>query len=209
MHQVKIRNRPKIGAVRQWVEALGVLCCDTMTPTEAEMKVIAYVPMLQADFPPEAFTQDSLSAVARQCKFFPAYGDVYTHLSAWWRERRPMPVALPEPMPPPRPEPTDEERAHVRELVQGLTASLKSKPLYSEETPGVLQIHDIEGRPRAHYLTPAQLDIVNPLPGGRKRVPELQKCRCICIPSNVLQSHHRRGSTRSRRSSWRRMRQPS
>jgi hypothetical protein len=124
--------------------------------------------MLQADFPPEAFTQDSLSTVARQCKFFPAYSEVHAHLSAWWRAHRPTPVALPPPTPEPRPEPTDEERAYVTELVRSLAAELKAKPFY-QDSNNDLGDEPIERRPRASYLPPAQLDITNPLPGGRKR----------------------------------------
>ena len=41
-----------------------------MTRAEAEMKLRAYVPLLQDHFPPGAFTQVSLHHVARQCKWF-------------------------------------------------------------------------------------------------------------------------------------------
>ena len=169
-------RRAKVGEVRNWVEALGVLTCDNMTPTEAEMKTLAYVPMLQDDFPPDAFTQDSLSAVARQCKFFPSYAEVYNHLRAWWRERRPMPIALPPPTPEPRPEPTPEERAYVAARVREITQAMRSEPLYREPGNNDLGADPPSvPRPRAYHLTPEQLDIVNPLPGGRKRVPELPK----------------------------------
>jgi hypothetical protein len=166
MGQLQTR-RAKVGDVRNWIEALGVLCCDNMTPTEAEMKVLAYVPLLQADFPPEVFTQDSLAAVAKACKYFPAYAEVHTHLSAWWRERRPIPVALPEPVPERRPEPTEEEKARVSATVATIVAELRTTAI----------LRDTEGRSlppepprsRALYLSPAELDIVNPLPNGRKR----------------------------------------
>lgn len=180
MGAVTSRPRAHIGDVRNWVEALGVLCCDNMTPVEAEMKTLAYVPMLQADFPPDAFTRDSLSAVARQCKYFPAYGDVYTHLSAWWRQHRPMPVALPEPPPPPQHEPpTPEEAAYVHACVQEVIANMRGpfgRHRVEEEPNNDLGEEPQPPRGRgALYLTPEQLDIVNPLPNGRKRVPELLK----------------------------------
>jgi hypothetical protein len=159
-------RRAKVSEVRNWVEALGVLCSDNMTPTEAEMKTLAYVPMLQSDFPPEAFCQDSLSHVVRECKFFPAYSEVYAHLRAWWREHRPLPPALPPPEPiRQRDEPTEEEKAHVSRIVAELVRDLRasSQPEEDRRPPG------------PSYLTPAQLDRVNPLPGGAKRVPELMK----------------------------------
>jgi hypothetical protein len=174
-------RRAKVGDVRNWVEALGVLCSDNMTPTEAEMKVLAYVPMLQGDFPPEAFCQASLSHVVRECKFFPAYADVYAHLRVWWREHRPVPPALPPPAPiRQRDEPTDEEKAHVSRIVAELTAELRRKPLDYEVLEGNNELPQEDQdpqtrRPRAYHLTPAQLDRVNPLPGGAKRVPELLK----------------------------------
>lgn len=162
-------QRAKVGDVRNWVEALGVLCSDNMTPTEAEMKVQAYVPVLQDDFPPAAFCQDSLAHVARGCKFFPAYSDVHTHLSAWWRAHRPAPPrALPPPAPMQQREPpTEEEIAHVRACVQQIIANLHSRdsePRFDEPMA-----------PQPQYLTPWQLDRVNPLPNGRRRVPELLK----------------------------------
>jgi hypothetical protein len=174
-------RRAKVGDVRNWVEALGVLCSDTMTPTEAEMKVLAYVPMLQSDFPPEAFCQDSLSAVVRKCRYFPSYSDVHAHLRAWWREHRPLPPALPPPAPiRQRDEPTEAEKAHVTRIVAELTAELRRKPLDYEVLEGNNELPPQQEdpqtrRPRAYHLTPAQLDIVNPLPDGKKRVPELLK----------------------------------
>lgn len=163
-------RRAKVGEVRDWVEALGVLTCDNMTPTEAAMKTLAYVPMLQDDFPPEAFTQESLSHVARQCKYFPAYAEIYNHLREWWRARRPMPVALPAPVPERRPEPTEEEKAHVTAIVQQLTAELRVTAINREVGNNDLAQQEEPRRPRAYYLTPAQLDIINPLPNGLKRV---------------------------------------
>jgi hypothetical protein len=124
------------------------------------MKVLAYVPMLQSDFPPEAFCQDSLSHVVRQCKYFPAYSEVHAHLRAWWREHRPQPPALPPPPPiRQRDEPTDEEKAHVSRIVAELVRDLRAgtQPEEDRQPSG------------ARHLTPAQLDQINPLPEGRKR----------------------------------------
>jgi hypothetical protein len=155
--------------VRQWLLSLSVLTAVSMTRREAEMRLGAYLPMLLSEFPDAAFTQASLQHVARGCdKGFPTYPELASQLSAWWRAHRPMPVALPEPVQERQPEPTDEERAYVAELVSSLTAELKAKPLY-QDSNNDLGDEPIERRPRASYLPPAQLDITNPLPGGRKR----------------------------------------
>ncbi len=88
---------PKL--VRDWLKALGTLTAGSMPHAEANARVDAYVPLLVCDFPPGAFTGDSLKAVARECKFFPAYAEVIQHLGAWWKSARPL---LPE-LPPPGP----------------------------------------------------------------------------------------------------------
>jgi|SRR5215469_442394 len=156
MSQLSSVRRAKVNEVRNWVEALGVLTCDNMTPTEAEMKVLAYVPMLQADFGPEAFTQDSLSHVARACKFFPAYSEVYTHLREWWRERHPPLQQIAAPPPPePRPPPTEAEIAYVHERVQEMVAAMTAKPLFHE--PGDNTLEQEPARPRASHLSREQL----------------------------------------------------
>jgi hypothetical protein len=167
---VVLRSKPKVSDVRhQWVTALGVLTSGNMTRAEAEMKLRAYVPLLQDEFPPAAFCQDSLSAVARQCQWFPSYAEVARHLSEWWRAHRPAPVALPPPpAPEPRPPPTPEEVAHVRELVAEVTSALRAAALYRDS-----RAFDLDPpRPQPRYLTPEQLDSINPLPNGRKRVPQ-------------------------------------
>jgi hypothetical protein len=133
-----------------------------MTSADAELKLSAFVPLLLENFPRAAFTQASLHYVGSQCKFFPSYAEVITHLRAWWRENRPIDNALPAPLrrepEPERPEPTEEERAYVRRRVAEITAILSDDAAeLARPLPG----------PR--HLTPEQLDIVNPLPNGRKR----------------------------------------
>ena len=147
--------------VRTWCQSLGVLSAVSITRHEAEMKLAAYVPMLMDRFPDAAFTPASLEHVAaRAVKGFPTYGELAAWLTEWWREHRPAPPALPPPdIPPPRDPPTPEEIEYVHGCVQRIVANMRS-PFAERDAPGPVQ-------PR--YLTPEQLDIVNPLPGGAKR----------------------------------------
>lgn len=157
------KQQTHIRTVRQWCESLGTLTAVSISPDEARLKIGAYVPMLMGEFPDGAFTTDSLQHVARNCpRGFPTYGELAQHLSAWWREHRPAPPALPpaRPAPPPEPRepPTAEEVAYVRARVQECAAAMQSHAQPEEDR-----------RPKPAYLTPEQLDRVSPLPGGRKR----------------------------------------
>lgn len=67
----------------EWLAALGTLTAGAMTATDARDKIGAYAAMLRDDFPPACFTKASLAAVARACKFFPAYGELCDALTAW------------------------------------------------------------------------------------------------------------------------------
>ena len=159
-----------IRVVREWCQSLGVLTAVSITRHEAEMKLAAYVPMLKDRFPDGAFTTASLEHVARQCtKGFPTYPELAGYLSGWWREHRPV-IALPAPPPPPprRPDPTPEEVAHVTALVREVTAALRASAADCDDQALHLNVATAH-RPRTAYLSPAQLDRINPLPNGRKR----------------------------------------
>ena len=124
------------------------------------MKLAALVPLLVRDFDAGAFTPDSLAYVARRCQYFPTYYEICQHLGAWWSDHRPLPLAIAAPpvVTPPRPEPTPEEREYVHARVQEVLAAIHAPA--ARDRP----------EPTPRYLTPAQLDIANPLPDGRKRV---------------------------------------
>ena len=157
-------KRTKVGTVREWTIALGVLTAGNMTRAEAEMKLRAYVPLLQDNFPPGAFTPESLHHVASQCKFFPAYAEVIDHLRDWWRANRPALPALPPPPPiRQRGEPTPEEIEHATRVVAETIAALRA----SAQPVADWQASSL--RPKPRYLTPEQLDRINPLPNGAKR----------------------------------------
>jgi hypothetical protein len=153
-----------VRVVRQWCQSLGVLSAISITRHEAEMKLSAFVPLLVKRFPDACFTTASLEYVAaRAVKGFPTYGELAQWLADWWRETRPPLPALPPPPPiRQRDEPTPEEIAYVERIVAACVADLRSsaQPLADRRPPG------------ARHLSPAMLDRINPLPGGRKRRDE-------------------------------------
>jgi hypothetical protein len=158
------KQQTHVKTVREWCVSLGVLTAISITRQEAEMKLAAYLPLLMREFPDGAFTIDSLNHVARQCvKGFPTYPELANYLAGWWREHRPRPPALPPPPPiRQRGEPTPDEIEHVTRVAAETIAFLRSRARSIEEPRP----------PRPRHLTPEQLDIVNPLPNGRKRTDD-------------------------------------
>lgn len=75
--------------VRKWLSALGTLCAVNAPEAEATRRVDAYATLLAAEYEPWAFTRRSLEAIARQCKFWPAYGELCEALSTWCRANMP------------------------------------------------------------------------------------------------------------------------
>lgn len=150
--------------VRQWCQSLGILSAVSISRQEAEMKLAAYVPLLADRFPDGAFTTASLEYVARQAiKGFPTYGELAAWLAEWWRATRPPPLALPAPPPiRQRGEPTPEEIEHVTRVVAETIAALRAGAQPVEEWRTART-------PKPSYLSPEQLDRINPLPNGRKR----------------------------------------
>ena len=166
-----------IRVVREWCISLGVLAAVSISRQEAELRLAAFVPLLLDRFPDAAFTASSLEHVAARCvKGFPTYGELAAYLAEWWREHRPMPpqIAGPAreaPPPAPRTPPTPEESAYVSARVQEIVATFKSSPLFRPPGQNTLDDDGVR-RSRAFHLTPEQLDIVNPLPNGRKRADD-------------------------------------
>jgi hypothetical protein len=155
-------QKTHVRIVREWCVSLGILSAITISRQEAEMKLAAYVPMLLQSYPDEAFTTASLEHCARMAvKGFPTYGELAGWLSDWWREHRPLPPLLPPPEPAqPREPPTEEEIAYVHNCVQQIIGNMRAP--FGDSSGSALS-------PRPRYLTPAQLDRINPLPNGRKR----------------------------------------
>lgn len=70
----------KPAAVRQWLARLGVLCTSKMSADEAESIVREYVAVLK--YPACCYTESSLDAIARKCKWFPSYAELCDALDA-------------------------------------------------------------------------------------------------------------------------------
>lgn len=149
-----------------WLKALGALCAGTMTTDEASAKIRAYLPLLHGEYPPEAFTAESLKAVARECKFFPAYGELAVHLTAWWKENRPASqrfAALPSPEPVHRALPTEAEKIAQAETMAAFMASRKS-----EVTACAREV-------KPKYLSPDQLRAAYSAQGREAHMPPYLK----------------------------------
>jgi hypothetical protein len=163
-------KKAHVPIVREWLVSLGILTAISISREEARVKLAAFLPMLISDFEDGAFTKESLNYVAKACvKGFPIYPELHNHLRDWWRDHQPLPPLLEKPKeaPPPEPRvpPTEEEIAHVHACVQQIIANMRSP--FSERDEPV--------RARPAYASPEVLDRINPLPNGRKRVPELLK----------------------------------
>ena len=153
-----------VGIVREWLVSLGILTAISISREEARIKLAAFVPMMMSDFEDSAFTKESLNHVAKACvKGFPTYPELHNHLRDWWRANRPALPALPPPPPiRQRGEPTPEEIEHVTRVVAETIAALRAsaQPVADWQTART---------PKPSYLTPEQLDRINPLPNGAKR----------------------------------------
>lgn len=70
----------------------------TATASTDKNKIATMASMIADELPVEAFTRESLRAVATGCDFFPHYSKLHQLLSAWWEDNKPKPVfALPAP----------------------------------------------------------------------------------------------------------------
>jgi hypothetical protein len=73
---------------RRWLIDLGLLT-TTGRPQEQDVqeRILSYLTLLTAEFPPAAFCEASLAHVAQACQWFPSYSEVHQHLSAWRKQR--------------------------------------------------------------------------------------------------------------------------
>lgn len=146
---------PTDAHIRDWLKALGVLVAASMSAEEASSRIDALTPHLAAEFPPGAFCRASLTAVARQCRYFPNLAEACDALAPWWREHRQLPPSLPEPIPrlPPLRSLEEAEAAHriVLEAVAELRANDNERAAsYAKSRP----FH----KPQHHHLTRAELN---------------------------------------------------
>lgn len=71
--------------VNDWLALLGRLVASNMTPDEAMQRLRSYTPLLLARFDSRDFNAASREFVARNCKFFPSYGELCDLLDKWPR----------------------------------------------------------------------------------------------------------------------------
>lgn len=119
--------------VGHFLAKLGRLCAGNIALEDAMLKAEAYAPLLAAEFQAEVFTPESLAAVASQCKFFPAYGELCDYLRSWWRDNKPFVPALPAPQPKPRTPATEEEKLVIAALTKKAVGYLQG--VAPDETP--------------------------------------------------------------------------
>jgi hypothetical protein len=149
-----------------WCQSLGLLTSVSVDDAEADLKLAAYVPMLADRFPAGAFTTRSLEHVAAKAiRGFPTYGELALWLGEWWRDHRPpLPTLAYEPIKR-REEPDEAEKAAIHATVQEAIAALRSPFSERDNRPPPPE-------PKPSYLSPEQLDKLNPLPNGMKRHAE-------------------------------------
>jgi hypothetical protein len=145
--------------VAGWLSDLAGLCAGAQIPmADAKARLAAYTSLLAEDFSPTMFCRESLAYVARQCKFFPSYGEVSGYLSQWWKEGRysgyvPLPSPPAPALPPPAKEPpTEAELAAVAQMVREFKEWCSEQKLAGKSDAPHL-------RPGAKHLTTAQLAI--------------------------------------------------
>lgn len=81
---------------KTWIAMLAKLVAPA-DPVAAGKALSDMLPLL-VDFPDGAFTVDSLSHVARECRRLPSFSELCATLGAWWKEHRPpAPLMLPGP----------------------------------------------------------------------------------------------------------------
>lgn len=149
--------------IQQWLNSLGMLSQINPNQTEFALKAAAFASLLADEFPPQAFTKASLRYVATNAvKGFPTYGELVQFLRKWWQLNMPTRAAIPAPREPDPHEPTPQERAAVAERVAQCKAVIT-------QVATKWRAADTPTRPLHRYLTPEQLDLVNPLPNGTRR----------------------------------------
>ena len=143
----------RIGTKRaQWLSMLAKLT-SPMESSAAAQAFAAYAPFLER-FPDEAFTAASLEHVASKYHRggVPTYGDIREHLGAWWKDNRPMPLALPKPEAPTLHPRTEAESTAARWSAHKAIAHLKAK----DREYGANDARDLP--PQARHLTRTELN---------------------------------------------------
>lgn len=145
-----MNNPADLRIIAAWLAKLADLTVTSRDDRRAMGdKLALYATMLDAEFPVGAFTQRSLAAVALECRFWPAYGELAKPLTAWWRDNRPHPVALPAPpSEPERGERNAEAVAHVRDVVAALRGDVQARA------------RPVTGSAAGHHTKPVHPDVL-------------------------------------------------
>ena len=90
-------NRSHLHVVTSWLNDLNDLTAGSAPLADSKRKITALASALFDEFPPGAFSRQSLLVVSRAYKFFPSYAEICEVLSPWWKDHRPAPVAIAAP----------------------------------------------------------------------------------------------------------------
>jgi hypothetical protein len=79
-----------------WLNDLFALVAGQPIEAQAKAKIATVAALLAEDFPhDDAFGRESLVAMAREFKFFPAYSELVDRLNTWWTKNKPASASLP------------------------------------------------------------------------------------------------------------------
>lgn len=78
--------------VANWLSDLGKLTAGSAPLPDAKAKIATMAAALAAEFDARAFCRASLVHTARQCKFFPTFGEACEALSGWCRDNPAQPA---------------------------------------------------------------------------------------------------------------------
>ena len=161
-----MNDRDKLIAITAWLTRLKDLTVGSRQD-DREMKdqIALYALVLIEDFDADAFTMLSLVAVAGQCKFWPAYGELRPLLRSWWQENRPLPVMIASEIATPsrRSDPTPEEIAYVHAKTQEAIAAMRPAWMGAQTA---VDVAANTSPPKPQYLTAERLAAIrdaNPL----------------------------------------------
>jgi hypothetical protein len=87
-------RRDHLHAVSSWLNDLNELTAGARPLADNKPKIATLASALSEEFPPGAFTRNSLLVVGRAYKFFPSYAEICETLSPWWKDHRPTPIAI-------------------------------------------------------------------------------------------------------------------
>ena len=88
------RSRGHLHAVTSWLNDLNDITAGSKPLADSKPKIAALASILFEEFPPGAFTRQSLIVVGRSCKFFPSLAEICEVLGPWWKDHQPPLIAI-------------------------------------------------------------------------------------------------------------------